>query len=44
MPSAMTTPEKKIEMKKRNGGEWKPLAERMRPTNFEQMAVYTLPG
>ena len=37
--TVVTTPEKKNETKKRIGGEWKPLAERMRPTNFEQMAV-----
>ena len=37
--TVVTTPEKKNETKKRFGGEWKPLAERMRPTNFEQMAV-----
>ena len=37
--TVVTTPEKKNETKKRFGGEWKPPAERMRPTNFEQMAV-----
>ena len=42
--TVVTTPEKKNETKKRIGGEWKPLAERMRPTSFEQMAVGELIG
>ena len=25
--------------KKNNGGEWKPLAERVRPVEFEEMSV-----
>lgn len=33
------TPTKKSREKTNNGAEWKPLAERMRPTTFDQMEV-----
>ena len=42
--TVVTTPEKKKETKGGFGGEWKPLAERMRPTDFEQMAVRKFTG
>ena len=38
-PTDLHTPTKTFREKTNNGAEWKPLAERMRPTTFDQMEV-----